>query len=105
MAQPLSSEKIREWEEKIRLQKESGQSVLRWCREQKISYDSMKYWGRKLGLAPAKIIERSSFKELPNSSDKTGITIEYQQIRIHLAKNSDPSILMKYLQTLKAEKC
>jgi hypothetical protein len=105
MPQPLSVEKKQEWEERIRLQKESGQSMLRWCREQQINYDSMTYWRKRLGLAPAKIIERSSFKELPDSLDKTGITIEYQQIRIHLAKNFDPSVLMKCLRMLKAEKC
>jgi hypothetical protein len=105
MPLPLSPEKKLEWKERIRLQNESGQSLSKWCREQQINYDSMLYWRRQFGLVPAKIIERSSFKELPDSLDKTGITIEYQQIRIHLTKNFDPSILIKCLRMLKAEKC
>ncbi len=104
MIQSASSKKKLEWEEKVRLQKESGQSVLQWCRERQINYDAMIYWRKRLGFSPARV-KRSSFKELLDTSDQTGITIEYNQIQIHLTKNFDPSVLMKCLRILKAEKC
>ena len=37
MAQAFTEEKRREWQERMRLQQESGKSMLRWCREQQVS--------------------------------------------------------------------
>ena len=105
MPRPISPEQKREWEERVHLQKESGQTALRWCRELQVNYNLFLYWRRRFGLAPTRTITRSSFKELPNSSDNTGITIAYQQIQIHLAKDFDPVVLMRCLRALKAERC
>jgi transposase-like protein len=103
MSRPVSPEEKREWGERVRLQNESGQSVLRWCREHQINYNSMLYWRSQFGLTPTRAVERSSFKELPAATESTGITIEYQKVQIHLSKNLDPTILMKYLRALKGE--
>jgi hypothetical protein len=100
-----SQDKRLEWKEKIRLQKESGLSAFKWCREQNIKYKTLLYWRRQLGFAANTTIERSSFTELADASDRTGITIEYQQVRIYLTKNFDPAVLTKCLRTLKAGKC
>ena len=103
MTRSLSPEQKREWEEKVRQQKESGQSMLKWCREQQINYESMLYWRKKLGVAPARSVERTSFKELPRFPESSQITLEYQRVQIHLPPNLDPTILMKYLRALKGE--
>ena len=105
MTRSLSPEQKREWEERVRQQKESGQSMLKWCSEQQINYESMLYWRKRFGWNPTKTLERSSFKELSDSSDNTGVTVEYRQVRIHLAKNFDSTVLMQCLRMLKAEKC
>lgn len=97
-------EKRLQWKERIRLQQESGQTIALWCREQQVNYDSFLYWKGRFSPASAGGVDRSSFKELLDL-DKTGITIEYQQIQIHLSKNFDPSVLMKCLRVLKGEAC
>ena len=98
---PLTPEQKQEWKERARLQKESGLSVLQWCREHNVNYDSMLYWRRVLGLAPTRTINRSSFKELPDCVDNASITIECQRIQVHLPKNCHPDTLIKYLHALK----
>lgn len=100
---PPSAEKKQEWKDRIRLQKESGQSVSQWCLEKKVSYDAMIYWRKRLGVAPSRTIARSSFQELPGLSEETTIKIEFQRVQIHLPKNLDPISLMKYLRVLKGE--
>ena len=99
----LSPEKKREWEERVLLQKESGLSVLKWCHEHNVSYDSMLHWRRRFGFASTRAVQRSSFKELPVSSENAGITIEYQRVQVHLSKNCDPASLAQYLRALKGE--
>lgn len=99
MPEPLSTEKRQEREQRIREQQASGLSVLRWCRENNVNYDSMLYWRKQLGVAPP--IKRSSFKEITPSSDPSEITIEYQRVQLHLPKNLSPTVLMHYLRVLK----
>ena len=105
MPQPISPEQKHEWKERIRLQKESGQTALSWCHQLQVNYNLFLYWRRRFGLAPTRTLTRSSYLELPDSSNSPGITIEYQQIQIHLAKDFDPAVLMKCLRALKAERC
>jgi transposase-like protein len=99
----LSPEQKREWEERVLQQKESGLSILSWCREHNVNYDSMLYWRRCFGFSSPRTITRSSFKELPVSPDTTGITIEYQRIKIHLSKDCDPATLTHCLRALKEQ--
>jgi transposase-like protein len=96
-------EQKRQWEEKIRLQSESGQSLSKWCREHQVNYDSMIYWRKKLGVVQQRPLHRSSFKELPVSMEDAGVNIEYQHIQVHFPKNLDPLSLMKYLRALKEQ--
>jgi hypothetical protein len=95
-------EQKHQWEERIRLQSESGQSLSKWCRENQINYDSMLYWRKKLGVVQQSPLHRSSFKELPSMED-AGVSIEYQRIHVHFSKNLDPVSLMKYLRALKEQ--
>lgn len=102
MPRPISEKEKQEWKEKVRLHSDSGQSILQWCRENQVNYDSMLYWRKKMGANPTKAIERSAFKELalPFEEDKR-IIIEYQKVQIHLPANLDSTILIKYLRGLK----
>jgi transposase-like protein len=101
MPRPLSEEQKQEWKERIRLHSDSGQSMLQWCREHQVNYDSMVYWRRQMGANPTKAIERSSFRELSPPLDDKRITIEYQKVQIHMPQNVDPAILIKYLHGLR----
>ncbi len=102
---PIAStdEQKRRWEERVRQQSESGQSLSKWCRENQVNYDSMLYWRKKLGVVQPRSLHRCSFKELPVSIEDAGVNIEYQHIQVHFSKNLDPLILMKYLRALKGE--
>ncbi len=99
MPRPASHQKLQEWEERIRLQKESGLTAIEWCHQNSIPYHCFKYWRSR--LMQIMTLRRSSFKELPESSESSGITIEYQRIQIHLSKNCDPASIAQYLRALK----
>ena len=96
---PVSSpQKRQEWEEKIRLQKESGFTVKAWCLQNAVAYHCFKYWRSILKPAPA--LTRSSFKELSDSTSSSGIIIEKKGLRIHIAKNFDEKTLSQFLRAL-----
>ena len=97
-----SLEKRRAWEERIRLQKESGLSVERWCRDHQVSYHGFIYWKKRLNPSPP--LSRSSFTELSDAKG-TGIVIEHRGIRIHLDKHFEPATLKRCLAVLKEIKC
>ena len=103
MFKPLSEEKHREWEEKIRQQRESGLNVARWCRENQINYNGFIYWTRRYNPSP--ILNRSSFKELSEHSKKTGVSIEYRGACIRLDKQFDSSVLKQCLSILMGISC
>lgn len=105
MPRPYPEEKRLEWKERVRIQQESGQAISQWCREQQIDYDSFLYWRKRFGSVPPRTVDRSSFVELAESPDKTGIILECQKVQIHLAKNFDPLVLIKCLRALKGEAC
>ena len=101
MPQPSSSEKVLEWEEKIRQQKLSDLSIESWCRQNKVTACSFHYWKKRL-LAPAQL-SSSSFTELKDQN--TGITIECNGICLHVDKHFEPSTLKACLALLKELKC
>lgn len=101
MPRPSSSEKKQEWEEKIRKQRESGLSIERWCHDNQLPTHVFYYWRDK--FLP-KSLNRACFTEL-HDANRTGITIEYRGIRIHLDKHFEPSILKRCLAALKELKC
>lgn len=97
-----SPEKKVEWEERIRLQRESGLSVERWCIQNEIKPYNFNYWRKRIAPQPA--LNRSSFKELSNEAH-TAIVMEYRGIVIRLDKNFDPLILKNCLSVLLEVKC
>jgi hypothetical protein len=93
-------EKRREWEERIRLQQDSGQNMSRWCRENQINYDSFLYWKKRFFPTT---VERSTFLELIDSCKSTGLSIEYKGVKIAIDKHFDPMALIHCLNTLKSQ--
>ena len=44
----LHNEKHKEWEQRIAEFQQSGLNMRRWCREQQIPYERVKYWKNRL---------------------------------------------------------
>ena len=105
MAGPLSEQKRHEWRERIRIQKESGQSISNWCHEQQIKYESFLYWKKRLSTDDLPL-NRNSFQELtdPPTTD-AGICIECRGVRITLTKHFDSGIFAQCIQVLKGLTC
>ncbi len=99
MPRPLSEEKRQEWKERIRLQQESGQSMLKWCQENQVNYDSFLYWKKHFNPSP---FNRAAFFELIDPCKEAGLSIEYKGVKIALAKHFDPTALTQCLKTLKS---
>jgi hypothetical protein len=102
MSKPTSTAKKIEWETRIRQQHESGLSVDRWCRQNQVTSCSFYYW--KYRLQPKTELTRSCFTELPLDQG-TGISIEYQGIRILIDKSFDPATLRNCLSALRGLQC
>ena len=101
MSKPKDHQKKAEWEDKISQQKASGKSIAEWCRDNQVHPRSFYYW--RLRCFP-KDIDRSCFTELTNEKS-TGISIEYQGIRIFLDKDFDLITLKNCLTALRGIKC
>jgi len=101
MPQPLSSEKVLEWEENICQQKLSGLPIESWCRQNNVTACSFHYWKKRL-LNPAQM-NSSSFTELKDQN--TGITIECNGISLRLDKHFEPATLKACLALLMELKC
>jgi hypothetical protein len=84
------------------MQKESGLSIERWCRENHISPHTFYYW--RDSLFPKPLPSHLNFAELSNAKE-TGIVIECGNLRIRLDRHFDPSILKQCLVLLMEIKC
>jgi hypothetical protein len=93
-----------EWQEKIRKQKDSGQTMALWCREQQVNYQSFLYWKKRFNSAQNTLV-RSSFLELLDASEGPGVHIEYKAFRIVLEKNFNETVLIQCLQILGRVPC
>ncbi len=102
MPKSISKEKKLDWTTKIRQQKESGLSINEWCRKNQITKGSFHYW--KNHFQPDISLTRSSFKELPVDQG-TGISIEYQGVRILINKCFDPTTLKNCISALRGLSC
>jgi hypothetical protein len=87
-----------EWEGKIRTQQMSGLSIAKWCKDNQVVQHTFYYW--KDRLFPKE--KRLSFAEL--KSDKgTGVSIEYNNLRICLESDFDPLVLKRCMLALREE--
>lgn len=103
MPKPFPEEKRQEWKRLVEQWEKNDRnvSIARWCSEQNVNYNTFLYWRKRFGSISIKQIDRSAFKELPNLTTTTGITLEYNHIRIQLAENFDATTLTKCLRVLK----
>lgn len=96
-----------EWKQKFEQYRSSGKTVSSWCQEQGITYHMFYYWRKKLG-PPDSLpkLEVSPFLEIIDPiSDQSGLTIEFQDVKINLSKKFDPSSLIDCLQALRRSQC
>jgi hypothetical protein len=108
MAQPLSEEQRQQWQEIILKQRASGLSIAKWCRENNLAVHV--FYHRQRILFPKPPLQRTSFTEvsqeiIQKTSNKTGITLDYQGILILLDKNFDVQSLKQCLAALKEISC
>jgi len=91
------------WASVIFKQRESGQTVAQWCKENQIARQTFYAWQKKLFPIP---INRAAFTEITaNNQTGTGISLEYFGIHIELQSNFDSLTLKKCLKTLKEMTC
>ena len=109
MAKPFSEEKKQLWKKNILKQRESGLSVVAWCRENNFNAHTFGYWQGK--LFPKKL-ESSNFTEIKDKTSsedsnlkRAGIMLEYQRIHIHLDKDFDSSVLRQCLEVVRGAAC
>jgi hypothetical protein len=103
MFEPLSSENRSEWAEKIRRQRNSGLNATSWCRKHQIAHSTFVYW--KDCLSSKASMRRSSCIEPPDTCTAGRVSIEYQDVRIHLDKDVDLATLKNCLSALRKTKC
>lgn len=106
MPKSSSPEKAQKWREHILKQEKSSSSISSWCHQNNISTHVFHYWRNKLYPKRDRKVDlsRNCFTELIDRQG-TGITLECQDIRIHLDKQFDPSTLKQCLKILKEIKC
>ena len=97
----LSPVKRLEWKKRICCQRESGLSIERWCRENKITSHLFHYW--KARLFPP-VIQKAAFIEVQDKNN-IGVTIEYFGFRLLIDRHFDPLTLKRCLSLLKEIKC
>ncbi len=107
MPRPFPEEKRQEWKQLVEQWEATDRkiSMARWCNEQNINYNTFLYWKERFYSGDIRKIGRSSFQEVTHSSTTTGIVLECNQIRIHLAENFDAATLRKCLLVLKEGVC
>ena len=107
MPKPFPEEKRQEWKRLVSKWEATDRavSIARWCSEQNVNYNTFLYWKERFCSSSAREIDRSSFPELTHSTAATGVTLEYQQIRIQLTENFDAATLTKCLRILKGAVC
>ena len=92
----------RRWEQHVANWRQSGEAVLKWCRENNLSYNQFWYWRKKFTPSSAttfKNSKRVSFSELSDSHDcPAGIDILVGGKAIRLHKNFDEATLKSCLR-------
>ena len=101
MFKRYTPEKVQDWKEKILQQQNSGLSITHWCQEHQVVECQFYYWKSK--LFPKKV-DVSEFTEIVDAKT-TGITIEYNGVRINLDPNFDAATLKRCLSVIKENKC
>ena len=102
MFEPVSSEKLSEWAENIRQQRNSGLNASNWCQKHQIAHGTFIYWKDCLS-SKASIRRPSCMKSKAPTAVK--VSIEYRGVRIHLNENFDLATLKNCLSALRESQC
>lgn len=97
------------WEERMQQWLASGISLAKWSKQNNLPYSRSIYWKvRLLGAEKQKknIQEQKGFYEMEFEKKITsGISIDVQEMRIHLETNFDSSTLLQCLELLRGKTC
>ena len=101
MARKTSEEKQSKWKEIILKQSQSNLSIVSWCSQNNIAVPTFCYWRNKLFPKPS--LNRYAFTEIAqgNNDVRSGISLEYHGIKVHLEREFEPTVLQACLQVLK----
>jgi hypothetical protein len=94
---PNPQERLIEWSEKIKDQKLSKKSILVWCRENGVSYNTFHYWQKRLKSANQTISLKTSFVEIP---EDVPLEISLPGVKLYFANHFDKQALIKLLKLL-----
>jgi hypothetical protein len=96
-----------QWQEKVRAWEASGESASTWCKENKISVNTFSGWKKRLKKFNVNSDRaESEFIELKDRvQSDSGITLEYNEIKIHLRDKFDKTVLRQCLDCLRDTLC
>jgi hypothetical protein len=103
MSALVMTNKSHTWRQRILQQQASGLSIIRWCEQNQVSYNTFTYWKRRLWQPVP--INRTAFLEIKEKSPQSGIHLESGGIKVHLEKDFDAATLAKVLGALKEARC
>lgn len=101
---------IQQWTSRVNQWKQSNKSARAWCRENKIVYNTFMGWVHRLNQEDKdtkNLSAKSSelFIELKETPGLSGITLEYQEIKIHLSSEFNEGALKRCLSVLRGARC
>jgi hypothetical protein len=99
MLRSIRKRRWREWKERIECQANSGLSALRWCKDQKVAYNTFLCWRKRLKLKTS--YSQTNFTELIDPAPQE-IVLEFFGARLLLPKEFDESTLFRFLRILKS---
>lgn len=101
----LTHEQRQQWADRVESWRTSGKSVAEWCREHEVVYHKFLYWKDRFSQKKEKRSNSitTAFVEIPeDKTDRAGISLEYQGLRIRLSKRFDHSTLQSLIILLRS---
>jgi hypothetical protein len=99
-------EKVESWSQRIQQWKQSGKSLAQWSRENDFIYSQTLYWKMRFLGSKSKTVVPNQFIELQDDqATGSGIIIETEGVRVHVATDFDTPTLLRCLALLKGKAC
>jgi hypothetical protein len=98
------------WKEKVAEWKASGKSIAEWSKEKSIPYTTMRGWINRVENLNKKELPKvkalNGFVELKDKTlSSSGVTLEYQDVKIRLEPEFNAFVLKKCLACLRGMPC
>ena len=99
-------ERKKMWQKRVAAFKESGQSVLSWCKDNDVKAHQLRYWLRKEKQNQENpSTEICSWLPLDlQGSNSSSLTIYIDQVSVEVKPDFDPQLLLDVVTTLKNAK-